>query len=289
MTNTTQETLTVDGVVLNTLAKNIKTLSGRLRTAKVRTANVEVPQRNGHIWTPRKWYDPLVLDMPMWVRGCDDDGKIPSQSKARTEFYKRVDELVSLFSSPNLLYIVHTLPDGTKREAYGEVLDILDFTTMGVDPLGMVNVQLVVPGAFWQDTADNTNTFTNPTMGAALSLTNFAGATAPMDDLTYTITGPITNPKVEALRGGAALTSPVYFQYNGTVPSTQTLIVNCKTWALSGTMASSYANLSHTGDARWMVAEPAAAAGTPQVSLSGSGNTAATALSVVGRRKYLVG
>jgi hypothetical protein len=221
--------------------------------------------------------------------GCDDDGLIPGGSTLRKEFYKRVDELVAVFGSPDDLLVQHTLPDATIRECSAEVLDIIDFTTASVNPKGLFNVSLVVPGAFWQDNADKTNTFSNPTVPSTLSLTNFAGATAPMDELTITITGPITNPKVEVYRNGAALDQPVSFQYNGSIGSGNTMIVNCKTWTLSGSAGATYANFSHAGDARWLSVSPAPAAGTPQVRLTGSGNTATTAISFVGRRKFLVG
>lgn len=289
MTNTTAELLTADGVVLNTLAKNISTLAGRMRTAKPRTSNIVVPMRNGHLRTPRKWYDPAVLDLPMWVLGCDDNGNVPSGSSARIEFFKRVDELAAIFGSPELIKMQHTLPDLSVRECDAEVLEVIDFTASGINPKALFNVQLTVPGAFWQDTADKTFSLTNPTVPSTISLTQFAGATAPMDELTITITGPITNVRVEAYRNGAALSQPVWFQYNGTIASGQTMVVNCKTWTLSGTGGATYANLSHSGDARWLSVPPAPAAGTPQIRLTGSGNTAVTAISVVGRRKFLVG
>jgi len=287
MTNTTTETLTVDGVVLNTLAKNITSLAGRLRTPPVRTNNIVVPNRHGVLRTPRKWFDANVLQLPMWVLGCADDGSIPTTS--RTEFYKRVDELTALFSSPEPLLVQHTLPDASVRECLAEVLEVLDFTTSGINPVGMFSVALNVYGAFWRDNSDKTFSLTNPTVPGTISLTQFAGATAPMDDLIITITGPITNPRVEAYRNGLPLSQPVVFQYTGAIASGQTLILNCGTWQMSGTAGATFANLSHSGDARWLSIPAAPGAGTPQIRLSGSGNSAVTAISVVGRRKFLVG
>lgn len=289
MTNTTAELLTVDGVPLNTYAKNISTLAGRLRSAQLRTANIQLPMRNGQLRVPRKWYDPVVLDLPMWVVGCDDNGNVPSGSNARIEFFKRIDELASLFASPDLLTVRHTLPDGSIRECMAEMLQALDFSTSAVTPKGLFDVQLTVPDAFWRDIADKTNSITNPTLPYLFNLPNFAGATAPMDDLTITITGPVTNPRVEAYRNGAALGIPVWFQYTGTIASGQTLIVNCATWALSGTSAPVYSNFTHVGDARFLSVPPAPSAGTPQVRFTGTSTSAVTAISVVGRRKFLVG
>lgn len=289
MTATTVETLTADGVLLNTLAKNISSLTGRLIAPPLRTNDIVVPQRNGDVVTPRKWYGPGMLTLPMWVIGCDDNGGIPAASSRRIEFYKRVDELIGVFSSPELILMQHKLPDGTVRECRAQRVELLDFTTDAVNPRGLVNVALKVPGSFWQDDSNKTFTQSNPTVPSTLSLTQFAGATAPMDDLTITITGPITNPRVEAYRNSAALTQPVWFQYTGSIGSGLTMVVNCATWALSGTAGATYANLSHSGDARWISVPPAPAAGTPQIRLTGSGNNATTAISVVGRRKFMVG
>lgn len=289
MTATTTETLTVDGVLLNTLAKNVSSLTGRLRTPPKRTANIVIPQRNGVLRTPRKWYGPNTLNLPMWVVGSDDNGNIPTNSTRRIEFYKRVDELTALFNSPDLLTVQHKLPDGTTRECQAEVLEVLDFTTVAVNPKALFNVALTVPAAFWRDTADVTNSFSNPTLPSTLSLTNFAGATAPMEDLLYTIRGPITNPKIEAYRNSAALGLPVWFQYTGSVADNATVIVNCATWALSGTANPVYGNFAHGGDPRFMVLTPNVPGSAPQVHITGTGGGANTQLTVAGRRKYMVG
>jgi hypothetical protein len=110
-----------------------------------------------------------------------------------------------------------------------------------------------------------------------------------MEDLVITITGPITNPKVEVLRGGNPLSVPNWFQYTGTIAGGTTLIVNCSTWTISGTSSPSYANFTHSGGGRFLSVVPGVAAAAPAVRLTGSGNSASTAISLVGRRKYLVG
>src|SRR3982751_4903714 len=105
MVVTTTETLTVNGVVLNTLANNIETLAGRLRVPSYRTENLIVPSKHGELWVPNKKFQTNTIPLPMWVLGCNDDGEIPSGSTARIEFYARVDELVTLFKSPGLLTV----------------------------------------------------------------------------------------------------------------------------------------------------------------------------------------
>lgn len=293
MTTTTAETLSVDGVVLNTLAKNVESLTGRLRVPQVRGSNPEVPGRHGSIFVRTKTYETGQIVLPMWVRGCDDDGAIPGGSSARREFYKRVDELIALFTRRDgLLDVRHTLPDASVRQALCEVTDVVNLTSETPNPLGMVSVALDVPGVFWRDVSDvSHDTGVGVTVPNTLSLTNFAGATAPMDELSYRFVGPITNPKVEAYRNSIPLGQPIWFQYGAVVPGGQSLIVDCAAWTLSGTggLTPNMAALTHAGASRWMVVQPGVQLAAPQVRLTGSSTTGATQLVITGRRKFLTG
>lgn len=277
---TTTETLTIDGVDLNTLAKNVSTLAGRLRRPAFRTTNVIVPGRHGNLWVPNKKYDVNVLALQLWVRGCDDDGNVPTS--AREEFYANVDTLTKLFSSPDLLDVRHVLPDGSIRQCFGEVLDLIDIDTSGVDgknPRGNFGVALTLPYPFWQDLNAIDHTFT-PAGGTTipLDMTVFEGGTAPIEDAVISITGPVNNPGI--------LTPATSFEYSAVVAAGTTLILDCGEWELSGTsMVPNGSDLLHSGDARWCVipADPAA-------SLTNTGGiTAATRVEIVARRKYMVG
>lgn len=282
MTLTTTERLTVDGVDLKTLAKNVSTLGALLRAPSRRGGNAVVAGRSGVVRTPDKLYDVVTFALPMWVVGCDDNGVIPTGSTDRIEFYKRVDELTGLFNKDGVLDVRHTLPDTTVRQADCECLTIMDFTTDGVSPIGKVSVELQNLNACWADVSAVTSTLA---VGATAA-TAFNGATAPLDDGTYVITGPVTNPRIT----DSAKTS-AWVQYNGTVAALQTLTINAATWAVTGGggMTANIANLVMAGTTgRLMRLTPTAARGyAPQ--LSGSTTTAATTLAVTGRRKYLVG
>ena len=293
MTYTTAEILSVDGVVLNTLAKNIEELTGRLRTPKAATDNIAVPKRNGRIRVSQKFYDQNEITLPMWVIGSDDDGKIPGGSTEAKEFWKNLDTLTALFglrSSP--LDIRHTLADGSVRQCYGDVLETISFEVEMLR-IGRFTVVITVPDPFWQDVNSQTQSITLPNGSGSFvqsySLTTFLGATAPIEDMTFTFTGPVTNPMVEALVNSSPLQAPIWFRYNGTVGAGTTLVANCSTWALSGSMSPTYSLLSHVGSPRWMVVQPNPAASSPEIRVSGSNTSAATKVEVSGRRKFLVG
>lgn len=278
MVATTTETLTVNGVLLNTLAKNISSLSGRLRAPSYRTGNVVVPGMHGELWVPNKKYQANTLALPMWVVGCDDDGEIPTGSSKRREFFKRVDELVTLFKSPELLEVVWATAREEARRCWAEALDVLDFTT-DASPRGLVGVVLTIPAAFWEDTVTKTRTW-NGAPGS-VTPTQFQGGSAPIEDGVYRFEGPWTNPQ-------ATFSDGSWFRYNAVVPAGQTLVVDSGEWDLTGEggLVPDYAKVEHDGEDAYWLALPASAAA---IALSGSGRTSASSFTMTGKRKHLVG
>lgn len=278
MVATTTETLTVNGVLLNTFAKNVESLTGRLRAPAYRTGNISVPGAHGELWVPNKKYQANTLALPMWVVGCDDDGEIPEGSNKRKEFFKRVDELVTLFKSPGLLEVIWTTARDEPRRCWAEAADVLDFTTDAI-PRGMVGVVLTIPDAFWEDTVVKTSVLTGT--AATIDPVEFAGGSAPIEDLVYLIQGPWTNPRLTFGDGS-------WFQYSGTLTAGQTITVDSGEWELTGGggLVADYSKISHDGtDAVWGTLPASAAA----ITLGGSGRTTASQLTITGKRKYLVG
>lgn len=278
MVATTAETLTVNGVLLNTLAKNITSLSGRLRAPAHRTGNITIPGMHGELWVPDKKYQANTLALPMWVVGCDDDGEIPEGSSRRREFFQRVDELVTLFKSPGLLEVVWTTAREEPRRCWAESTDVLDFTT-DASPRALVGVVLTVPAAFWEDTVVKTRRWT----GTADSVTPtvFQGGSAPIEDMVYEIGGPWNSPKVTFSDGS-------WFRYNAAIPAGQVLTVDSGEWELTGSggLVPDYSKLEHDGlDSAWGALPPSAAA----IALEGSGRTGESSFRMTGKRKYLVG
>lgn len=277
---TTEELLTVNGVILNTFAKNIESLAGRLRTPSFRTENRQVPGRHGALRTPNKMFDENSLALPMWVAGCDDNGHIPAGSNARKEFYKRVDELTRLFKGGSTaLDIRHTLPDLSVRQCFGDVLEVFDFTT-DASPLGLFSVNITVYDPFWRDVDPQTQTFASAN-GSSVEATQFAGSTAPMDDLTYQLIGPWTNPVLTFADGS-------WIAYDVALTAGQGVTIDAGTWKLTGTGGHTvnYGKVRHDGrDGRWASLPTS----SQVITLGGSARTTSTQLIVAGRRKFLVG
>lgn len=286
---TTQETLVVNGVVLNTLAKNVSSLTGRLKVPSRRGENITVPGRHGTLRTTRKFYDQGDIVLPMWVRGCDDDGLVTS---SREEFYSNVDQLAKLFNpGDGLLEVVHTLPDGSARRAWAECTEAIDFSVSSGShgfPLGKFSVALKMPSPFWEET---TVTSIDLPVGLVGSVNQLDGTTAPIDDAVFTITGPATNPRVEALYNNVTMENPTWFQYSGTVPATKTLTVDIGQWSLVGSSGYTpdYSFLSHKGGANWLTIVPGPQEEPPQLKVTASSTSGATKINLQARRKFLVG
>lgn len=284
MVATTTEILTVDGTNLKTLAKNVSSLAATLRAPSRRGANPVAAGRSGSIYARNKPHEEADYVWDMWVKGSDDDGAIPGGSTSRREFYKRVDELTRMFAKEHgLLDVRHTLPDGTIRQAFLECSAAIDFTTQAINPIGLFKVNLINPGVYWQDT---TATIATGNQNPSTTVTSGAGATAPLDDGVFVITGPISNPKILDL-----VTGDSYFQYNATIPAGVTMTVNCGTWSVtlsSGTVDYTKVAFKFT-NGRLLRLLPDPTGLGYSMNLTGTGTTAATKISLSGRRKFLVG
>lgn len=293
MTVTTAETVTVDGLVLNTLAYNISTRAGRYTTPDVRTKNTELGGRHGTLRVRGKKFQQGLFTLSMWVRGANEDGSIPDNSDglSRRIFQNNLDILMQTFTRKSgLLDIRQTLPDGTIRQCFGEVLAAVDPQSKSVQPMAVFTVAITIPSAFWQDL--NPVTYTSASglsTSQVLTLAPFIGATAPMEDLVWTIEGAGTNAKIQALENNLPLEVDTWMQYTGTIPTTKNLIVDSGLWAVTGStgFSPSTANLVHMGSASFMSLQPGPQNTAPQVAWSASSVDSNTKLTVTGRRKYV--
>lgn len=284
MVATTTEILTVNGVVLNTLAKNIESLTGRLRTPAKRTSNIVIPGKHGSRRTAGKKYAEQILALPMWVIGCDDDGQIPEGSTERAEFFARVAELSRLFAGRDeMLDVRWTKTDGSVRQCFADVLDAIDFTTDTDPPVGKFGVSLVLADPFWQDLVSKTQT--KVANGASSTYSILAGATAPMEDLIVTIRGPWNNPRIEFDDGS-------WVQYNDVLTAGEGIVIDSGTWTLSGEggLVPSLSKLVYSGtSSHWIAIPPVDETTGPRITFVGAGRTSSSQVEVTGRRKYLVG
>lgn len=288
MTLTTAETLTVDGVVLNTFAKNIETRSGRMHIPGLRTPNAVLPGRHGELWTKYKTYEPGTLTLSMWTLGCDDNGAIPGGSTARREFIKNRDALLQLFSAQQSLRLIQqTMPDASVRQCYGEVLAAIDFSTFN-ETDARFGVDFNLPYTFWEDAtlqSDVTIALSGEGVNGSgiTAVPTWDGSNAPIEDLIIKIKGPAVNPKLIDVWSGH------YFQYTGSLLSTDTLVVDSSAWTAVIGATNVIANMTVVGENPHMFALHPRQAASPQLQLvsNGSWSAGTSSLKLTGRRKYL--
>jgi hypothetical protein len=275
--------LTVDGVDLKTYAKNVETLASTLRTPARRGANAVTAGRSGVIRTPDKLHEAPVYTWPMWVVGCEDDGTVPTDSSEAIEFRRRVDELSLLLDKDGVLDVRSWQPDGSVRQADCECISALDFTTVGVNPIGRFSVEIQNLNAYWADVNHSTATLAP----GERVMPAFDGATAPLDDASLIITGPATNPRVSDYYKATA-----YVQYNGVVAEGQTLTLSGSEFTLTGSggLSPQLSDLQVVGMAgRIFRLTPNSTTGGYSAKFTASATSATTSLEITGRRKYLVG
>lgn len=287
---TTSETLEVNGVVLNTLAKNIESISGRLRVASLRTENITLPGRHGTLRTRSKVYDEGEIVLPMWVRGTNDDGLVAADTTSRKEFYRNVDVLTQLFRpGDGLLSVVHTLPDGSQRRIFAECTEAIDFSVSGGGyPLGKFSVALRVPGVFWEDLEEQE---INLSVGHSGIISQLEGTTAPIEDSILILRGPLTSTRIESLVDDMPRSTPEWVNYASQVSAGQTLTIDCANWELlgGGGHTANYSALSHSGGSRWLTLVPGRVLTAPGIKITATNTTSQSKVTLKARRKFLVG
>lgn len=285
------ETLTVNGVSLESVFCNVLDYGALTSAAPVRGDDLIIPGRDGRLAAVRRWHEQASFVLPLVVKGVDPNtGTIPGGSTGLTELRKRGDLICQVFSADSQPFTIdHTFDDGQTRRAYARLNAApMDFTREGPgNPLfGQVRVPLTIPDAFWTAITTTTQTLSGVN-GATLSFSSFAALTARLVDSTVTI-GPGQDVKITA--GG------VRFGYTGTIASGRKLVVNCGTWDVTGTIdaggtwAPFTSGISHSGDPRFFVLPPGNPAGTaPQVLIQHSSASVPVSVTIAGAIRYRVG
>lgn len=261
--------LTANGVELAAVVHNLTSLTGRWTTPPRRGGDILIPGRHGALRATGKKFGPGTVTLPMWVTGDTVAG-----TRAN------LDTLTRVFAA-DTVELVHTPPGGVARRVTGQVLDVVEFSALPGATSAQFSVSLTTAGAFWEDVATVTASKTGTS--GTWEVTEFAGATAPMDDLKVKFTGPATNPRVTNPTG-------VYVAYNAALTGSQTVTIDCATWSFPAAdqvgITPTLSALAHGGDPRWFVLEPRDP--NPQVTASQTAGTTGV-FQLVGRRKYLIG
>lgn len=241
----------------------------------------QLAQSHGEFWYPQ-YFTAATKLLTMHVSSNSASGYPTSIDQARQNFDANLDALTLLFQRRRQLSsVVRTLSSGQQRLALVSVMSVIEPQLVPVAD-GLITVELTIPDGFWRDTTDSSLA----TLAAAFSgvVTGLAGATAPMNDLQFNITGPVTNPSVTDNESGSS------FTYNGTVAAGKTLVVHNTNMGIddggSG-WSPSLSSMSHAGDTNWLTLYPSQANGGVNITFGGSATSGATSLLIYGHKKYM--
>lgn len=270
-----------NGTALSNAATRVESAAGPYTTPPRRTKNLVVPGRHGQLRVPRKLWDANSFELAMWVLGVDKTtGQVPGGSSTEKEWQRRIDELMLLFSA-DTFPLDHTLPDGSVRRLVVELdgKPTAFAAELSQPRFGRFAVPLTAAYPFWVDTSSQVATITGTT-GVVGSLSVFSGATAPVDQLTLTFTGPCNNPQLVQTNGAS-------FTYNGVIASGQQLVVTTGTWTLStGTGTGwipDYSKVAYSPGPAWWSIDPTQTLSATFVHTEGG----SASVTITGPRAYL--
>jgi hypothetical protein len=294
----TDETWTYDGVNLSNYASGVKindirtwqgmdnipgvNVSGSTTGSGNTGTNgmIQPAQTHGEFWSPQYFTAATKLLTIVVSDASSSTGYPTSINQARANYDANLDALTLLFQRRRqLASVVRTLSSGQQRLALVSVMSVIEPQLIPVTQ-GSLTVELTIPDGFWRDAVDSTLA----TLSAGFSgvVTGMAGATAPMNDLNFIVTGPVTNPRITDNESGS------WVQYNGTVAAGNTLTLVNTTMGASGTgFTPTLANVQHAGDSNWLTLYPSQANGGVNITFGGSATTGATSLQIFGHKKYM--
>lgn len=287
---TPDPTITVDGVELNNYAYLITERTGWDNTPALVGENIKVPGRDGEIWR-EKSYGPGRVVLDLYVSGRDANGSVPAGFTEETKFRANLDKLFQLFTKrTGLIEVQKQYEDGVQRYNYAEVGAVISPKYVANTNTATMTVELVFPNPIWSTpiSVTNSGTLTN---GAQITLSNFAGSTAPISDALFLVTGPFTaltifdNVSGKSISLSIQLTAGQKWRFDSGAFTSQT--GTDLTILGTGTPTNALLFTTFTGP-RFLELNPVPEANyAPRLDIAGAGFTAASTITVKGSRKWI--
>ncbi len=290
-----RELWTVDGWPLNQTSngvpiRDIELNEGLYGPPAQVGANGTISNFTGELWRPKK-HGPGRFVLNMFLAPEPDD---PAFTRVRLD--AAFDELYRAFQhSGRLMTFQRTLQSGEVRVCQGETVSV------SPSPIGKGNnwyrfgIEVNVPAGYWQSlytfvSRSGASSFTERT----LNLSEFVGATAPLEDLQVVITGGVENPLVQDTTDDDLGVDGDWFSYYGTIPVDGALVVNCSDWTVAGIGGDSVGGfdpsvgqLSHKGG-RFLTVEHPRPGRVSQVTMTAVNVTPECNLQLSGHKFFMV-
>lgn len=236
-------------------------------------SNGSVPNRRGEIWRP-KTLGPGGFTLGLWLTGAD-------RAACETQFRNILRAVVR---PHRLLTIERTLASGEVIQCSAEYAGSIKPQHFAQKVM-KASLDFAVPDGVWRGQTTYTHsTIAGAALTQSLTLTNLEPSTAAIEDGTFIIDGPITNPHVVDVTDGVDGDD---FYYNASLAAGQTLTVNCATWTVTGGGGHTAQLGKVFPSGRRLLSVPAARPGqTPKLELRGTGGGTGTRLTFSGKKTY---
>jgi hypothetical protein len=275
----------IDGVDVQSYGTVIEDRAGWDDVPGMRGDNVTLLGRHGDLWR-RKKYTAGKKTLTIGVHGCDTTTwAVPATGTAERALYEsNLEALLRILAPRHRLFdVTRVYADGSRRRASCEVVAPITPATLG-NSYGQISLELVVPGAFWEDVDPATyRVVYDVAEGGTQTLEVFslAGQTAPCADAVVTVTGPCSSVTVRDTETGSG------FTYDGGLAGGQSLVVDAGAWTADVDTSSVLTALS-LYDAQLLEIAPAPQEYRgPTVDVATIGATAGFTVTFVAQRKWL--
>ena len=236
--------------------------------------NLTVANRSGEVWRP-KTMGPGRFQLSVWLYG--------NTRQQANDAWRTL--LRAVYRTHRLITVKRRMPGGESVVCAAELVGSIEPTHLGMQGY-RATLTFNVPSGYWcSETFYAHETAAGATLPKALYLNDLAPSTGPLEHLSYTIWGPITNPTLtDNTDGGTGDT----INYKGTIPNGGWIRYNATNWSIDKGFSAGYSlsNVNPTGR-RLMTITAARPNDVPSVLLTGTGGGAATKLRVYGQRIYL--
>jgi len=233
--------------------------------------NLTVANRSGEVWRP-KVMGSGKFTVQLWLAGKTISA---AQDAWRT--------LLRATVRPHRLVRVQ------RTMASGEVIYCNAEVTGGVEPTHLAlnvyraSITFNVPEGVWYSEKVYGHETPAGHTGVTLYLPGLAPSTAPLENLTYTFWGRVTNPHILDNTDGGYLDK---LTYSNTIASGKYLQFDAATWGIGGNTPAANNDITPTGR-RLMTIGAERPGDTPSVRFEGSSPDSKTKLRISGRRVYL--
>jgi hypothetical protein len=258
MGNATDTYWDVNGVSLQTLARNIETLAELDSPPEGRGENIVVPYRTGELFVP-KTMGSRILPFKMWVRGTDDNGRVTNRKNQYDDNWRQLRNLLWGYGNQFTLRKRFRV-GGVLRTAVAqaEFAGGLKPTMIGRNA-SKFQVDLKLADPYFYDEA-----YTQVNLAASQVIA--VAGDAPTTDIVITALGARSKPRV---RNAATATEVTYNNDLLVGDSAEIRIKEFRANLTKNGAAATRANATiiHSGAPEWLVLKP----GNNSITSTGSG------------------